>query len=269
MRLRSFGFGAAVLLAASVTLADGKPGATGSAAAAAPAGSGSNAAPGKREKEKETSEEKAFRKKYVRETRKHQKELTAHHVWSPEMTKLSSDHWRRAYAALRIRELAEEEKDAAAVTRAEALLKKADDAYFAALPELVAKAPAVPGAPTLASPAAGATAPIGAALTFKMAPTKDAVRYACSLRQSGKAWSNRKGKEWSTTPECTIPADDPHWAHFHAGKAHFVGHAITMAKSAKGKEYMQWSEPVKVDVTLTAGGAAPVPSTSASAGGAK
>ncbi len=266
MRLQSFGLGAAVLLAASVALADAPaPTHSGSAAPAGSAAPTGSAGPAK----KETPEQKAFRRKYVRETRKHQKEITAHHVWSPEMTKLSSDHWRRAYSTLRIRELAEDDKDAAAVTRTDALLKKLDGAYFAALPELVAKAPAVPGAPTLASPAAGATAPLGSALTFKMTPTKDAVRYACSLRQSGHSWSNRKGKEWSATPECTIAADDPHWVHFHAGKAHFVGHAITTAKSAKGKEYAQWSEPVKLDVTLTAGGAAPAPSASAAAGGAK
>jgi hypothetical protein len=262
MRLRSLGLGAALVLAANVSFADTPPATSGSASAA-PAGSG---APLK----KETPDQKAFRQKYVRETRKHQKEITAHHVWSPEMTKLSSDHWRRAYTALRIRELAQDDGDAAAVTRADALLQKLNDAYFAALPELVAKAPAVPAAPTVTSPAAGSSAPLGSPLTFKLSP-KDGARYACTLRQSGASWSNRKGKEWGTTADCTIAADDPRWAKFHAGKAHFVGHTITTAKSAKGKDYAQWSEPLKMDIVLTAGGAAPAPtpSASASAGGAK
>jgi hypothetical protein len=244
----------------------------GPAPSAAPATSAS-AAPqaGDAGARKESAEQKAFRKKYVRETRKHQKELTAHHVWSPEMTKLSSDHWRRAYATLRIRELAEDDKDAAAVARADALLKKLDDAYFTALPELVAKAPNVPAAPTLTSPAPGATVAVGTALTFKMAPYKDAVRYSCSLQQSGHAWSSRKGKEWGKESDCTIAADDPRWAHFHAGKAHFTGRAILTAKSAKGKDYAQWSEPVKIDVMLTGGGATPAVSAApaASTGGAK
>ncbi len=266
MRLHSIGLGALVWIASGAASAGPTPSATPPSSAS---GAPQSADAGKKA---ETPEQKAFRRQYVRETRKKQKSITAHHVWTPEMGKLASDHWRRAYATLRIRELADDEKDAAAVARTDALLKKLDDAYFTALPELVAKAPAVPGAPMLASPAAGASAPIGAPLTFKFTPYKDAARYACSLRQSGHSWSSRNGKEWGTTPECTIPANDPHWAKFHAGKAHFVGHAITMGKSAKGKDIQQWSEPVDVEVTLTGGAAptpTPMPPTSATAGGAK
>ena len=198
--------------------------------------------------------------KYVTETMKHQKDVAAKHVWTPEMYKASSEHWRRAYRTLRVRELAEDDHDAALAARADAFLVKIDGHYFTLLTDLTAKAPEIPAPPTVTAPADLASVAVGQPVTFKMTPVKDAWQYTCLLYEPGHSWTNWKSSwTWSDTSECTIAADDPKWSKFHSGKATFTSRAVFKAKNAKGAEYKYWSQPSTIHVTLT-GGAAPGPS---------
>jgi hypothetical protein len=246
-------------------------GPTGSATAPAgsgkPAGSGSAHAPHDAGP-KETPEQKQFRVKYVLDTLKKESDLTKDHVWIPEMSKASGEHLRRAYKTIRNRELAQDDNDTATITRADAYLKKITDHFIGLMTELVAKAPVIPAAPTITSPTADVTVKVGQPVTFKFAPVKDATQYYCWFYEStGGAhyWSNWNAatKSYGTTPDCTIPGDDPKWARFHDGKAHLHGRAITLAKSPGGKDFKIWSHVATLDVTVT-GGAAPAPSPSGS-----
>jgi hypothetical protein len=219
---------------------------------------------------KETADQRGYRMRYVAETVQREGEIAKHHVWTPEMSKASWTHWRRAYRALRIRELAQDDGEDAAVARVDAYMKKSTDHFLTLLAELTAKSPEVPGPPTLTSPAAGAALAVGTPVTFKMAPYKDATQYYCWFWQpGGHYWSNwqASSESYGTSPECTIPGDDPKWSKFHSGKAEFYGRAIVPTKTAAGKDYKMWSEAVKLEVAVT-GGAAPSGSGSGDAGSA-
>jgi hypothetical protein len=229
---------------------------------------------------RETPEQRTFRHQYVEETVVRERELTKHHIWTPEMWKASGNHWRRAYRTLRVRELAQDDNDAATVRRADAHLKKVTEHFLALLGELTASAPEIPAPPTVASPGPGAQLAVGSAVTFKMAPYKDATSYYCGFWQpGGHFWSNWQpsSKTYGASPECTIAADDPRWSKFQSGKAEFFGRAMLQAKSSTGKEYKMWSEPARVEVSVTGGpapavsGSVPIPpaKASASAGGAR
>jgi hypothetical protein len=235
---------------------------------------------------RETANQRAYRVAYIEQTVSREREITAHHVWTPEMSNASWTHWHRAYRALRIRDLAQDDNEAATVARVDAYLSRLTDHFLTLLQELTAKSPEVPPPPTLLSPSASASLPIGTAVTFKLAPYKDAMHYYCWLWEpGGHYWSNWQvsTESYGTSPECTIAADDPRWSAFRAGKVEFHGRAILSAKSTTGKDYRIWSEPVKAEFALT-GGAAPTvsgtprsagppattkPSSSAGAGGSK
>jgi hypothetical protein len=255
------GAGALLLATSAATAAGGAPSASGSGQAPSPHPSASGSGRGAHDAgPPETKDQRAYRIKYVTETLKHQHEITAHHVWTPEMFKASSEHWRRAYRTLRVRELAEDDHDAALVSRADAFLGKIDTHYFALMTDLTSKSPEIPAPPAVTAPAELASVAVGQPVTFKMTPVKDAWQYTCVLYEPGHSWSNWKSSwKWSDTSECTIAADDPKWAKFHAGKATFTGRAVFKAKNAKGTEYKYWSQPSTLHVTLT-GGAAPGPS---------
>jgi hypothetical protein len=229
---------------------------------------------------KETSSQRAYRMAYIEQTVSREREITQHHVWTPEMSKASWTHWHRAYRALRIRDLAQDDGEAATVARVDAYMLKLTDHFLTLLKELTVTAPEVPPPPTLLSPAANASLPVGTAVTFKLAPYKDATHYYCWLWEpGGHYWSNwqTSTESYGASPECTLAADDPRWSGFRAGKAEFHGRAILSAKSSTGKDYRVWSEPVKAEFALTGGGApavsgtphpaAPVPV--ASSGGSK
>jgi len=212
---------------------------------------------------KESKEPQSFRHAYIEETRKREHDIVNRHSWTPEMIASSSKHWRRAYRALRIRELAEDAGDATTVARADAQLMKTTDHFLSLLAELAARAPEVPGPPTVTAPSAGAELAKGSTVTFKMAPYKDATNYYCWLSQSdGHSWTNYEPKvdAYPASPECTITADDPRWSKFHAGKAEFLGRAKVLTKSSDGREYKLWTDPVKVDVTISIEGAGVSPS---------
>jgi hypothetical protein len=250
--------GAAVVLITGVAV--GAPSATPSGSTPPPRPGPSGSAHAHDAGPPETKEQRAYRMKYVTDTLKHEHEITQHHYWLPEMVKVANEHWRRAYRTLRIRELAEDDHDAATMSRAENYLKKIDTHFFALLTELTAKAPEIPGPPTLVSPADKSTVGVGTAATFKMAPYKDAGQYYCALYQPHHYWSNwQPGKDakWGVSNDCTIAADDPKWSKFNSGKAHFVGRAIVKGKSPSGKEYQMWSQPVMIEVALTGGAPAP------------
>jgi hypothetical protein len=253
--------GALVFVATAASAAPGTPSASGSGASARPATPGSASARGARDAgPPETKEQRAFRIKYLGDTLKHQHDIVGAHVWTPEMVKASSDHWRRAYRALRIRELAEDDKDTALVGRVDAFLTKIDTHYFALLTDLTSKAPEQPAPPTVMAPADQTEVKIGQPLTFKLTPVKDAWQYTCILYEPGHAWTNWKSSwKWSDTNECTIGADDPHWTKFQAGKATFTSRAVLKAKSTKGVEYRYWSQPATIHLALT-GGVSPSPS---------
>lgn len=208
----------------------------------------------------ETTNQRAYRVAYIEQTLLREREITTHHVWTPEMSNASSTHWHRVYRALRIRDLAQDDNETATMARVDAYLSRLTDHFLALLQELTAKSPEVPPPPTLVSPTASASLPIGTAVTFKLAPYKDAMHYYCWLWEpGGHYWSNWEvsTESFGTSPECTIAADDPRWSAFHAGKAEFHGRAILSAKSSTGKDYKIWSDPVKADFALT-GGAAPM-----------
>ncbi len=208
---------------------------------------------------RETAAQRVERVKYVEETLAREREITKHRIWTLEMSHASWKHWRRVYRALRIRELAEDDGAQGEVARVDAYLKKATDHFLELLAELTAKAPEIPPPPTLVAPAAGSPLAVGTAVTFKMSPYKDASQYYCWFWEpGGHYWSNwqAKAEGFGESPECTIAADDPHWAKFHAGKGEFYGRAIIATKGDGGRPFRMWSEPVKADFSVT-GGAAP------------
>jgi hypothetical protein len=210
---------------------------------------------------RETAGQRAERRKYVEETLAREREITRHRIWTPEMSRASWKHWRRAYRALRVRELAEDDKEDAVVARVDAYLKKATDHFFSLMTELASKAPEIPPAPTLLSPVAGAQATVGQPVSFKMAPYKEAAHYYCWFWEpGGHSWSNWQAKEehYGDSPECDIPADDPRWGRFRSGKAEFYGRAIIPVKLDGGKELRMWSDPVKLEVDVV-GGKSPAP----------
>jgi hypothetical protein len=221
---------------------------------------------------KETPAQRAFRIEFVEGSVAREREITKHHIWTIEMSMASWKHWRRAYRALRIRELAQDDHDDAAVARVDAYLKKISEHFFSLLAELTAKAPEIPPPPTLLSPAAGTKLAAGTALSFKMAPYKDAAHYYCWFWEpGGHYWSNMQltpdGGGLGTSPECDIPADDPRWSKFLSGKAEFYGRAVLLAKTDGGREYRMWSEPVRADYVVTGGAAPPPPAPAAAEGG--
>jgi hypothetical protein len=203
----------------------------------------------------ETADQRAERREYVEETVAKEREITKHHIWTPEMSEASWKHWRRAYRALRVRELAQDDHEEDAVTRVDAFLRRLREHFLAHLTELTTKAPEIPPPPTLLSPAAGAQLAVGTAVSFKMAPYKDAAQYYCWFWEpGGHHWSNwQSGTGFGTSPECDVAADDPHWSKFRSGKAEFYGRAIVPAKTSAGKEYKMWSEPVKLELKVTGG----------------
>ena len=230
------------------------------AASAAPAASGSaharaDAGP------RETVDQRKFRQDYVTSTSQKintivNKDKKA--VTTDEHT-LIHDHWRRAMRALRVRELAEDEHEAATVTRVDTFLKKVDTGFFATLTDLNAKAPVkvVLPPPTIASPAPNTPMPVGGSYTFKIAPYKDANAYLCVLTQDKHFWWNHgNAKSMSQNGECVLDATKPEHARFTAGKAHFIGRALV-----KGV----WTEPVKEDIELTGPGGAAAPAHSGGA----
>ncbi|HEX7602277.1 MAG TPA: hypothetical protein VF316_11755, partial [Polyangiaceae bacterium] len=125
----------------------------------------------------ETPGQKVYRNAYISKTTKHEVEVTKGHVWTPDVGALENLHWHRAYRALRIRELAEDEKDTAAVARVDAYVVKLDQHFFTSLATLSAAAPSIPPAPTLASPASGASLAVGTAVTIKINPVPGATHY--------------------------------------------------------------------------------------------
>jgi hypothetical protein len=250
---------ALALLSANALAASPPASASASAPAAAPAASGSaharDAGP------KETSDQRKFKMDYIMDTM--QKIQTVVNkdkkVVTPEEHTLIHDHWRRSMRALRVRELADDDHDAAMIGRVDTFLKKVDTAFFASLTDMNAKAPVkvVLPPPTIASPAPNTAMPVGGAFSFKMAPYKDANAYLCVLTQNDHFWWNHgNAKSMSQNGECVLDVAKPEHAKFTAGKAHFIGRALV-----KGV----WTEPVREDIELTGpGGAAP-----ASSGGAK
>jgi hypothetical protein len=227
----------------------------------------------------EWTNRRPFRLSYESQTLSRELEITRQHYYMPEMVKISAEHWRRAYLALRIRELAEDAHDAATVSRAEAFLKKIDGHFFGLLTEVTATAPEIPGPPTIIAPQDKSPVAIGTSATFKIAPHKDAAHYFCTLFQPKQYWSNWQGGKdanWGSTSDCTIAADDSTWSKFNSGKAHFVARAVVKGKSPTGKEFEMWSQPALIDVTLTGGPAAspasippPAPPASFAVGGSK
>jgi len=215
----------------------------------------------------ETAGQKAYRNSYISKTIKHESDLTKGHVWTPDIGSLETTHWRRAYRALRIRELAEDDKETAAMSRVDTSLTKLDQHFFTALAALAADAPAVPPAPTLSAPASGASLAVGTAVTITINPVPGATHYYCLLWGEGRhMWSNYDPatKQYGTSNVCTVPAADAKWAKFENGKANILVRAITPAKTTKGVAYNIWSHSAQVPVVIT-GGAAPAPSSSAPA----
>src|SRR5581483_6814940 len=82
----------------------------------------------------ETKAQRAHRSEYIAKTLKHEREIVGHHAWTPEMNAAASGHWKNAYRAIRIHELAEDDHDAAAMKRADAVLDRLDERFFKLLP---------------------------------------------------------------------------------------------------------------------------------------
>jgi hypothetical protein len=206
----------------------------------------------------ETKGQRAHRAQYIEKTIKHEREIVGHRAWTPEMNAAASAHWKKAYRVIRVHELAEDDRDILVMTRCDEVLKKFDEKFFKELTSLAADAPPIPPAPALTAPANGTIVPIATAVTFKIAPVAGATRYACSLYEpGGHSWSSYDpaAKQWGTSPDCTIAANDPRWAKFAPGKTHFMGRSITPTKSKGGKDFNLWSDPVRIEVTLAAVGA--------------
>jgi hypothetical protein len=214
----------------------------------------------------ETAGQKVYRNAYDSKTLKQETETTKGHVWTPDVGSVESNHWKRAYRALRIRELAEDGKDTAAIARVDAFLTKLDQHFFTALAAVVADAPLVPPAPTVTAPATGASLAVGTAVTITITPVPGATHYYCLLWGAGRhMWSDYDPttKQTGSSNVCTIPAGDPKWSKFENGKANILVRAETPAKTKKGVAYNMWTRTLQVPVTITGGAAAtPAPAVS-------
>jgi hypothetical protein len=193
-------------------------------------------------------------------------------VWTPEVTKPVQNHWRRAYRALRVRELAQDSGDTATVARVDMYIRKIDGHFFALLSELAPTLPTIPPAPSITAPAEGTSVAIGSAVSITMTPGQGVTptNYYCFLYDPHHGlvnWDPGK-KAYDTTPTCNFAASDPRWAKLSAGPGHIVVRTITKTKSPKGVEYNQWSEAKYEKIVLTGGSGAPAPAPVAS-GGAK
>ncbi|HEX7603394.1 MAG TPA: hypothetical protein VF316_17365, partial [Polyangiaceae bacterium] len=161
----------------------------------------------------------------------------------------------------------EDDKDTAAVARVDAYIVKLDQHFFTSLAAVSAAAPSIPAAPILASPANGASLAVGTAVTIKINPVPGATHYYCLLWGGGRhMWSNYDPatKQYGTSNECTIPANDPKWAKFESGKANILIRAISPEKTASGVAYKISSHTGQIPVIIT-GGAAPTPAPSTTA----
>lgn len=218
----------------------------------------------------ETKDQKAYRLQYVADTVAKENSLLKGLVRTPEVQKVVASHWRRAYRTLRIRELAEDNNDAATVARTDALLRKLDGHFFAALAEMAPSLPTIPAAPTIASPAPNANIPIGSALTITVTPAAGSTpnEYYCVASEGGGHalvnW-DAAGKHYGTEPNCTFPANDPRWAKMKPGKGGIWAATMVKTKSPKGVEYRQWSHQKYIPVMFTGAGATPAPATSGGA----
>lgn len=207
----------------------------------------------------ETTDQRAYRTAYVTKTQRHEQEVTKDHGWTPDIGSLESHHWQRAYKALRIRELAEDDKDTAVVARVDQLITKLDQHFFTKLAELAAEAPVIPPAPTLAAPAKGTTLTVGQPVSIKITPVPGATHYYVLLWGQGRQmWSNYDPatKTFGTATDYTIAANDPKWAKFENGKANILVRAITPEKTKAGVAFSLHSHTAQIPVTI-AGGAAP------------
>jgi hypothetical protein len=205
-----------------------------------------------------TKDQKAYRNKYVSDTLQKESALLKGLVWTPEVRKAVSEHWRRAYRTLRVRELAEDSGDTGTIPRADDYIRKIDGHLFAYLAELAPSLPAIPPAPTLAAPASGAQIPIGSALTITMTPGANVTptEYYCVASEGGGHalvnW-DPAAKHYGAQPTCTFAANDPRWAKFAPGKGGIWTATLTKAKSPKGVEYSQWSAQRYIPVQFTGG----------------
>jgi hypothetical protein len=203
-----------VALAAAPGFVFAAPGGSASVpGSAAPTPGGSHSAQAMRDAgPPETNDQRKFRFAYVTDTLKKELGIVKGHVWTPDMISTMIDHWRRAYKLLRIRELAEDDKDVATVARADTLLNKTTDRFLTQLKDVTAKAPEIPPPPTVSAPANGASLAIGTPVTFKITPVKDASEYHCSLFETQHGgyhvWNNYNAaaRAYGTSPDCTIAA---------------------------------------------------------------
>lgn len=203
----------------------------------------------------ETAAQRAFRVEYTNRTRKHEAEITQGHVWTPDIGALENLHWKRAYKALRIRELAEDDKEAAVVKRTDAFLAKLDKNFYDKLEALAKEAPAVQPPPAISAPAKDAKVALGQPLSIKVAPVAGATHYYVVFWTKGHSWSNYDPakKQFGTTPEITIPPTDPKWSTFSAGKGWIQVRAELPEKTKKGVAYNAWTKTATVPVTFEAG----------------
>ena len=205
----------------------------------------------------ETSDQRAYRMKYVSDTAAKENALMHGLVWTPEVRKAEGAHWRRAYRTLRIRELAEDGGDTATMARTDLFLRKIDGHFFAFMSETAPNLPTQPAAPALAAPSANTTIPIGSAVTITMTPGANvtANEYYCVLSEGTAGMSNYDpvAKHYGTSPTCTFAANDPRWAKFTAKKGGVWVMTATKATSPKGVVYNQWSHQAYVPVMMTGG----------------
>lgn len=131
----------AVALSAASASADPQPKPSATAAASAPATSSSAATASPPSPEERESRLK--RAAYVRTTRAKIRETVRANdkeVTHEERTVIGL-HWRHTMRVFRVREMAAKAKDAASITRCDALITKADEKFFAKLKDLNAQAP--------------------------------------------------------------------------------------------------------------------------------
>ncbi len=210
----------------------------------------------------ETTGQKAYRNAYISKTVKKEQEVTKERAWTPDIGATENLHWKRAYKALRIRELAEDDKETSAITRVDAYITKLDQHFFTELTTLAAEAPALLPAPALTAPAKGSSLGVGTAVSIKIAPVAGATHYYCLLwGKEHHMWSNYDPatKQFGATPECTIPAGDAKWAKFESGGANIQIRAEIPEKTKKGVAFNMWTHTAQIPVTIT-GGAAPAAS---------
>ena len=189
-----------------------------------------------------------FKEDYLRASSKRIDEVVTkdHKTLTAEEHAAIEDHWRSAMRALRVREIAETEHDAAAVARVDTFLQKLDAAFFARLTDLNAKAKvhSVLAPPKILSPAGGQVVTVGAGLGLQIEPYKEASRYFCAASQGSSGGGHASAL--SEGPACGLPGSGP--MPFKAGRAELVARAFV-----KGV----WSEPAKVEIELR--GAEPPP----------